>query len=118
MAVAPCGTLYDPHRPPSDRHGAYSTVTSVTSVSTAYRHDPTAPARTTARITAWIAVPTAYAVRRHRSPAPVTHPSAFVTSRHPPVTAHPNPGVSPGPSFRISHGIWHSVTSGGMLGRG
>ncbi|GAA2246799.1 hypothetical protein GCM10010415_00810 [Streptomyces atrovirens] len=116
MAVAPCGTLYAPHRPPSDHYGTYSTLTSA--VSTAYRHDPTAPAHTTARTTAWIAVPTAYAVRLHRSPAPVISPSASVTSRHPPVTARPNPGVSPRPSFHISHAIWHSVTSGGMLGRG
>ncbi|GGQ99585.1 hypothetical protein GCM10010280_54370 [Streptomyces pilosus] len=115
MAVAPCGTLYDPPRP-------LRTVTERNRLSRLSRlltaPTPTAPAHTTARNTAWIAVPTAYAVRLHRSPAPVTHPSTSVTNRHPPVTARPNPGVSPRPSFRISHAVWHSVTSGETPGRG
>src|SRR5690606_41865873 len=116
MAVAPCGTLYDPHRPRVDHYGTYSTLTSV---STAYRPAaPPAPPRKprgTPRESR-CRQPMRYDDTGHR--APVTGPSASVTNRHPPVTARPNPGVSPRPSFRFSHPIWHSVTTGGMLGRG
>ncbi|GGP47469.1 hypothetical protein GCM10010247_19800 [Streptomyces calvus] len=115
MAVAPCGTLYDPRRPPSDRYGTYSTVTSV---STTDHHDPTALAHTIARITAGIAVPTAYAVRPHGSPGTGHPPLRFRDHPSPSRDSSPEPGRVTRPSFRIRPGIWHSVTSGGMLGRG
>ncbi len=102
---------------PTCRHGGCPLRRSGTA-----RDDPPRPLRPVSTSlhasTAWIAVPTAYAVRRHGSPGTGQGPSASVTSRHLAVTARPNPGVSHRPSFRTSHAIWHSVSSGGMLGRG
>lgn len=99
-----------PHR--QGRHGTYSTVTSVSTASPP--RTPGAHTRNTAG--SRCRQPMRYTPTGHR--APVTSPSASVTPRHPTVTARPRPGVSPRPSFPSRHAIWHSVTTGGMLGRG